>query len=61
MVDPLSPDMPHKVLVPLDGSACAEQALGAAARLAQRTGGELRLVTAVEPALAAVRVHEFCR
>jgi nucleotide-binding universal stress UspA family protein len=59
MVDPLSPDMPHKVLVPLDGSAWAEQALGAAARLAQRTGGELRLVTAVEPALAAVRVHEF--
>jgi nucleotide-binding universal stress UspA family protein len=41
------------ILVPIDGSALSVQAVEAAARLAQRSGGSLTLLTAVEPPEAA--------
>lgn len=45
--------MPHgkieRILVPLDGSAFAEQALGQAQTLAQSTGAELHLLEVVAP------------
>jgi nucleotide-binding universal stress UspA family protein len=45
--------MLRRVLVPLDGSSFAESALPIAISIAQKTGGELHLVTVLEaPALA---------
>ena len=46
--------MYRKILVPLDGSDFAESAIPLAVSLAQKTGGELHLVTVVAP-LPAVR------
>ena len=46
------------VLVPLDGSALAEQALSVGASLARRAAAPLHLLSVVEPVLEAVR-REF--
>jgi nucleotide-binding universal stress UspA family protein len=46
------------VLVPLDGTSLAEEALAIGASLARRAGAPLHLVSAVEPVLDAVR-REF--
>jgi len=46
------------VLVPLDGTALAEEALAIGASLARRAGAPLHLVSAVEPMLETVR-REF--
>ncbi|HZR38937.1 MAG TPA: universal stress protein [Ktedonobacteraceae bacterium] len=43
----------HHLLVPLDGSSRAEEALPLAAHIARRTGGTLSLLRAVVPELAA--------
>ena len=48
----------HGVLVPLDGTSLAEEALAIGASLARRAGAPLHLVSAVEPVLDAVR-REF--
>lgn len=52
--------LPHiqRVLVPLDGSAMAEQILPVAARLAELTGAELRLIRIVDR-LEEVQVNQF--
>lgn len=47
--------MGHKILVPLDGSAFAEQALEPAADIARRTGARLELATAYRSQMPAWR------
>ncbi len=47
--------MPERIVVPLDGSAVAEQVLPVVARLALRLGAELTLVRVLEP-ISAVEV-----
>ncbi len=42
----------QRILVPLDGSLRAEQALPVAARIARATGGSLLLVQVINPVLA---------
>src|SRR5690348_758316 len=44
-----------RILVPLDGSARAEQALPIAVRLAQASGGTILLVQVVPPAMEYTR------
>jgi nucleotide-binding universal stress UspA family protein len=46
---PLPTDRPLRVLVPLDGSELAEEALGIAEQLAETVGAELVLLRVVEP------------
>src|SRR5690242_10465536 len=49
-----STEMFHHILVPLDGSIRAEQALPVAARIARASRGSLTLVTVVTPATDVV-------
>jgi nucleotide-binding universal stress UspA family protein len=57
--EPLAPArLARGVLVPLDGTSLAEEALAIGASLARRAGAPLHLVSAVEPVLEVVR-REF--